>query len=226
MREKRQKPVPTRRRTALDRLALLALVLAAYILLGGYGLTPRTAIYSAEESANTGKTQVVQSLGTVPIPKTGSRGYLCANDNALMVVLARFDWRTGWLCYNYDTLDCAQSAPLHVTTYTLSMWSGGESQGQVCCLYGRIDDRAAARLLVRVGYFSDPEGKNWVEVEDLELDRSDWVQSQGSTYFIRQLSDDRVPYDGKKLQVRAELLDSQGNSLYRTDRGEDATDSA
>lgn len=197
----------------LRRAAALLLLLAVCWATGLYGLLPRQGIYYSEETANMGRTSVILDMGRIPLKKTGySRAYLCANDNGMLVALTRFYLLYGWVDYGFNALDCSREEPLHVSTYSISKRTE-DGYGQIWYLYGRVDAAEGESLRASVGY--EDSGGQWVSAEELELTRGeDWFEAGGRTYFIAPLPMGTKEDESVSAQVRVELLDGQGDSLW------------
>lgn len=214
---KKKRPIPTRRRKALKRLALFAVLAAALVVLEGYHLTPTRAIRSNEESCNCGETEVVLDMGSLPLKNVGmlNRLYLSGNENAALVTSARFYLLLGWQDYGISWLDCGGDSPLHAQTYSMSKsGEGDEADNWRWYLYGRVDDPAGELLTGSVGYREVVEGEErWVELEELEFPASQWTEGPGGRYFMVELPPYHWSDYDYRLNVRLELRDGAGNVL-------------
>ena len=112
---KRSKKLPTRKRQALRRLALLAVLAVLLSALHLYNFLPSQALYELEERANTGRTGVVMRQWAAP--NTGLEllprlMLLSEKDGVNLLTVMRFSLLLGWTPDTYAAEDCDPEARL------------------------------------------------------------------------------------------------------------------
>lgn len=102
-----KKPM-TRRRRAMLRAGTLALLAAAFLLLGGYGFTPEAARQKSEKFQGVTGMEVLGELGELNMGEgRKARGWLMGNEEELMLCAVSHHWNSGWQPEGSMVLDCA-----------------------------------------------------------------------------------------------------------------------
>ena len=175
MREK----LPTRRRAALRRIAIMAAVLFVVNFFMHIGLLlPRQAIHEVEERSGTGWTRTVDRIWVPEIHKT-HLVYFSQNEHVTMLSTAYFTY-LGWMPGFGNALDCSGEESLYAG-YTLM----NRNERSAMFFFGRVDDPEIARIEIvvyaeeydeRSYAMNGREVRRFTDVEILEQD--------GRRYFL------------------------------------------
>ena len=181
MREK----LPTRRRAALRRIAIMAAVLFVVNFFMNIGLLlPRQAIHEVEERSGTGWTRTVDRIWNPEIYKT-HLVYLTQNQNVTLFSSAYLTY-LGWMPGFGNALDCSREEPLYAG---MSMMSRDENS--VWYFFGRVDDPEIQRIEI-VMYAEEYDSQSYA-VNGREVRRITDVELQeqnGRRYFLVKDSGD------------------------------------
>lgn len=175
MREK----LPSRRRVALRRVAIMAAVLFVINFFMHIGLLlPRQAIHELEERNGTGWTRTVDRIWTPEIHRF-HLAYLTQNEHATMFSSAYLT-HLGWVPAFSNALDCSGGEPLYAG---YSLMNRKERSAMFC--FGRVDDPEIERIeivLYAEEYDSKSHAMNGREVRritDVEI-----IEQSGRRYFL------------------------------------------
>ncbi len=187
----------TRRRKALRWTALLAALVALYIVL--LQKDPEAARRDQEEHHGTGPTQVVTVLEFFEEWDPFRRWCLSVNEEAMLISRVEFKVRSGWEATGGKALDCSGEGPLWCEEGRVSPSGGGYCP---LCFFGRVDDPDIVRVVISSKDPFEPQ-RGWV---DVETRREDWYTWNGHSYFAVLSGYDTLLDDG--YQVTA--YDAQG----------------
>ncbi len=196
----KKQELPTRRRSALRRLAMAAVLLALAngVLHVGY-LLPVQALRDIEERQGTGKTAVVTGQWGKELYKA-HRMYLSAGENVTMlsdVHLSPLGWTSGF----GTAVDCTDEAAVHAG-WTEMTW---QDQETVLYVFGRVDDPDVVR--VRAGIQRTAEG-----AARYVLETETFLEQGGYRYFLLR----KYPA-GWNGHVSLTAYDEAGGVLFHTD---------
>lgn len=205
-----KKRIWSRRRKALLRLALPALLAAALSIRIGYGYTPSVALGQMDEYTGTGRTETVAKLGVRTVAGEPMRGYISVNGEAARLSFVEYSWRWGWQSSTrHITVDCSLGEGLHGQVKWF-FYDGGTQAD--CWVFGRVDRPEGAAVEVRLSYEKDGAADGGEP--PLHIPRENWVVWKDRNYFWAQVPVDREKLD-KNTLCRAELtlLDGDGKAI-------------
>ena len=172
-------PVRSRKRTALRRIAVMAVVLFVINYFMHIGLLlPRQAIHEVEERNGTGWTRTVDRMWVPEIHKT-HLAYLTQSENVLLFSSAYLTI-LGWMPGFGSALDCRGGEPLYAGYSQMS-----RDETEVRFLFGRVDDPEIKRIdivLHAEEYDSHSyavDGREVRRFTDVEL-----LEQSGRRYFL------------------------------------------
>ena len=175
----KQTKMPTRRRRAIRRVALAAvLLLLIQHCLNVGNLLPMQAIYQVGQREGIGWSWPVQRMAVPEIYRT-HLVYLTENENAVMLADTYLSI-LGWMANYGLTLDCTTREPLYAGYRTLVR---GETV--VTCYFGRIDrdDIASIAICIQEEIYR----QNQVirrEVRRLTVEQEDLLTRDGHRFFL------------------------------------------
>jgi len=206
MREK----LPTRKRVALRRMAVAAVVLFIVNYFMHLGLLlPRQAIHEVEERNGTGWTRTVERVWTPEIHKT-HLAYLSQNEHVTMLSTAYFS-PLGWMPGFGNALDCSDGEPLYAG-YTYM----NRDDRTAWFFFGRVDDleiKEVEILLCAEDYDSMSHAYISREVRcitDVEI-----LEQNGRRYFLAKDSGDWDYERDNRPRPHAVALNAAGEELFR-----------
>ena len=171
--------LPTRRRVALRRIAIMAAVLFVINFFMHIGmLLPRQAIHEVEERNGTGWTRTVDRMW-VPEIHTFHLAYLTQSENVTLFSSAYLTV-LGWMPAFSNALDCSEEAPIHAGQSAMS-----RDEGEVWFFFGRVDDPEIERveLSLCAEEYDDRSyaqtGREVRRITDVEL-----LEQSGRRYFL------------------------------------------
>lgn len=173
------RPLPSRKRVALRRIAVMAAVLmfANSILHLGL-LLPRQARLTIEERKGTGWTRTVETRWE-PELHPGFLTYLSQNESVTMLSNVYFT-HLGWFPGFGNALDCSGEEPLYVGCSYLN-----RDERAVWYFFGRIDDPKIQRIEIAL-YAEEYDsmshaytGREVRRVMDVEI-----LEESGRRYFL------------------------------------------
>lgn len=182
--------LPARKRLALRSLVLAAVLLALANYVFGICLLPTQVVRQAEESAGTGRVDVVTWVREPDIGKT-MRLYLTANENAAMLVPVYLSV-CGWMDGGGLALDCSDEAPFHAGWRKLT-WQDTDS---VYYVFGRVEQPDITRLHVGLvdAVQGGETGEEQIERLGLDTEKTSWPEQEGAWYFLLRIPDSALPF--------------------------------
>lgn len=218
--ETKRTPLPSRKRTALRRIAIAAAAVFCVNFFMHIGLLlPIQAIWQLEEREGARHTSVVTRDWAPEIHKT-HLVYLTENDDTTLFGSAYLTV-CGWMAGFSVALDCSEEAPLYAGRSYM-----GRDDGEVWYFFGRVDDPAIETVEVSL------RSEEWNETtrtpsyrEIRRLVAEDFLEKDGRRYFLLRDSGEwdsgfgssprpvAIGYDGAGGEV-ARLEIEQGISSY------------
>ena len=177
--ETKRTPLPSRKRTALRRIAIaVAAVFCVNFFMHIGLLLPIQAIWQLEEREGARHTSVVTRDWAPEIHKT-HLVYLTENDDTTLFGSAYLTV-CGWMAGFSVALDCSEEAPLYAGRFYLS-----RDDGKVWYFFGRVDDPAIETVEVSL------RSEEWNETtqtpsyrEIRRLVAENFLEKDGRRYFL------------------------------------------
>lgn len=212
----RNKRQPTRKQTALRRLALAAVLAVLLLVFRGFAFLPSQAVYRAEEFWNTGRTETVQ--WKVCAPEQGEFSpvvvYLSEKGDTVLLTAASFSLPGGWgREYVTKAVDCPPDTPLYGR-----MWRNGNDRA-----YGflRVSDPEIVKLDIELqGLVRRPMGGYDRETGlRLESGAAAWQPGASDRYLllVQDLSDRQYVHDNGRVCLNVTAYDEAGAVVARYD---------
>lgn len=173
--------LPTRRRRAIQRVALAAvlLLLIQHCLSVG-NLLPIQAIYQVGQHQGIGWSWPVQRMAVPEIDRTRLL-YLTENENAVMLADTALSF-LGWSAYYGLALDCTTGEPMYAGYRSLM-----KGQTAVTCYFGRIDQDDIASVAISIQEETYRQGQVIRrEVLRLTAGQEDLLTRDGRRFFLLQ----------------------------------------
>lgn len=183
--------LPTRRRLALRSLVLAAVWLLAANHVFGIGLLlPVQAVRQAEETAGTGRTDVMTWTREPDVGKT-MRVYLSANDSAVLLTPVYLSV-CGWMDGGGLALDCSGQAPFYAGWRKLT-WQDTDS---IYYVFGQVEQPDITRLHVGLmdAVQGSETGEEQVERLGVDTEKASWLERNGMWYFLLRIPDSALPF--------------------------------
>lgn len=173
-----RKRLHTRRRRALRRLVLAAVLLLLTNHLLGVGLLlPIQAVRQEGEHWGTGRTWTVERK-RVPVLRQTHLFYLTENDRAVLLgdtYLSFLGWETMFGC----AVDCTDPAPIHAGYHCIA-----GTEAEVGCYFGRIDDPAIETITISIQEETYDQGQAVrTELRRLTVEREEFLTRGERTFF-------------------------------------------
>lgn len=210
---KREK-LPSRKRKALRRIAVMAVVVFCVNFFMHIGLLfPIQAIWQLQERGGTGWTKVVTRDWAPELHKT-HLVYLTENENATLLgdcYLTLYGWMAGF----GSTLDCTEEAPLYAGASYMSR--DGE---RVWYVFGRVDDPEIETLTISLQADVYSELSQACDRREVRrLTTSDLLEKEDRRYFL--VRDDGTWDYERDYSPRPVVIgyDSAGREVARLDIG-------
>lgn len=217
----RKKRLPTRRKRALGRAALL-LALAAFLsVFRLYAFLPAQALRLAEEELNTGSTEVIRRQGVPRSAANEKAGpwlvYLSGKGDTVLLCGLRFRPLTGWQTVFMEDHDCAPGAALsgQYCYNGTKGWAVG---------FLRIGDPSVTEVAVSFQTPTtewDDSQEQWkrTEVASLRTGAAEWTEKDGFRYALVTADIREWPAGGLYglADLHATAYDAAGNVVAEYD---------
>ena len=175
----KRRNLPTRRRRAIRRVALAAvlLILMQHCLSVG-NLLPIQAVYKTGQRQGIGWSWPIQRMAVPEIDRTHLL-YLTGNENAVMLADTNLSI-LGWSAHYGLALDCTGGDPLYAGYRSLM-----KGQTAVTCYFGRIDrdDIASIAISIQEETYRQSQVIHR-EVRRLTAEQEDLLTRDGHRYFL------------------------------------------
>lgn len=199
---------PTRKRTALRRCAVLALLLCVTSALNLYHPLPIQAVRGMADIEDVEHPRVIERFydGSLPITRFALH-YLVDGDNSMMLCVAGWHAVLGWYDRAYASVETWDGTGLYA-----GMYAHYQDDKRVGYLFGQIDDDEITQLLVEVHSSPQPEE---AEVYFIDIPRENIFEKDGKRYFLSKMNMEELPdwlYD-----VHVSGIDEDGNIVQTTE---------
>ena len=210
--ETKRTPLPSRKRTALRRIAIAAAAVFCVNFFMHIGLLlPIQAIWQLEEREGARHTSVVARDWAPEIHKT-HLVYLTENDDTTLFGSAYLTV-CGWMAGFSVALDCSEEAPLYAGRFYM-----GREDRNIWYFFGRVDDPAIETVEVSL------RSEEWSEttrtpfyLEIRRLTAENFLEKDGRRYFLLRDSGEWDRGFGSSPQPVAIGYDSAGGEVARVD---------
>lgn len=177
--EKKRTPLPSRKRVALRRIAIAAVVIFCVNFFMHIGLLlPIQSIWQLEEREGARHTSVVTRDWAPEVHRT-HLVYLTENDDTTLfgsTYLTIYGWMAGFSV----ALDCTEEAPLYAGRSYMS-----RDDGKVWYFFGRVDDPAIETVAVSLQSEDwDEETQIFIRREVCRLTTAEFLEKDGRRYFL------------------------------------------
>lgn len=151
---RRRKPLPTRSRRALRRLAVLAALLTVLNGLGIYRVTPWRGVEAIADLCDVEQPEKVCRFydGTLPVYRFALH-YLVDGEDAMMLCTTGFHPLMGWYDRDWCRVETWDGAPVHAGV--VSHAQGGK---RTVYLFGRVDNGYIDRFTLTFTEVTEGEG--------------------------------------------------------------------
>lgn len=210
--ETNRTPLPSRKRTALRRIAIAAAAVFCVNFFMHIGLLlPIQAIWQLEEREGARHTSVVTRDWAPEIHKT-HLVYLTENDDTTLFGSAYLTV-CGWMAGFSVALDCSETAPLYAGRSYMS-----RDDGAVWYFFGRVDDPAIETVEVSLcAEEYDSESHAYTSREVRRLTTEDFLEKDGRRYFLLRDSGEWDSGFGSSPRPVAIGYDGAGGEVARVD---------
>ena len=210
--EKKRTPLPSRKRVALRRIAIAAVVIFCVNFFMHIGLLlPIQSIWQLEEREGARHTSVV-TRDWAPEVHRAHLVYLTENDDTTLfgsTYLTIYGWMAGFSV----ALDCTEEAPLYAGRSYMS-----RDDGEVWYFFGRVDDPAIETVAVSLQSEDwDEETQIFIRREVRSLTTAELLEKDGRRYFLLR---DGGEWDSDTCSSPRPVVigyDSAGSEVARVD---------
>ena len=210
--EKKRTPLPSRKRVALRRIAIAAVVIFCVNFFMHIGLLlPIQSIWQLEEREGARHTSVVTRDWAPEVHRT-HLVYLTENDDTTLfgsTYLTIYGWMAGFSV----ALDCTEEALLYAGRSYMS-----RDDGEVWYFFGRVDDPAIETVAVSLQSEDwDAEAQTFNRREVRSLTAAELLEKDGRRYFLLR---DGGEWDSDTCSSPRPVVigyDSAGSEVARVD---------
>ena len=210
--EKKRTPLPSRKRVALRRIAIAAVVIFCVNFFMHIGLLlPIQSIWQLEEREGARHTSVVTRDWAPEVHRT-HLVYLTENDDTTLfgsTYLTIYGWMAGFSV----ALDCTEEALLYAGRSYMS-----RDDGEVWYFFGRVDDPAIETVAVSLQSEDwDEETQIFIRREVRSLTTAELLEKDGRRYFLLR---DGGEWDSDTCSSPRPVVigyDSAGSEVARVD---------